>query len=70
MFNKKILITGAAGFIGYHLSSKLSENNSITLIDNFTRNKMDDSFDSLISRKNVRFINADLTNKNFYKEKS
>ena len=68
MFNKKILITGAAGFIGYHLSTKLSENNSITLIDNFTRNRIDDDFKSLIAKKNMRFINADLTNKNFYKD--
>ena len=31
----KYLITGAAGFIGYHLSSKLlSNNNSVIGIDN------------------------------------
>ena len=30
----KVLITGGAGFIGYHLCKKLAENNNIVLIDN------------------------------------
>jgi len=63
---KKILITGAAGFIGYHLSEKLSADNELTLIDNFTRNKMDPHFEKLIQKENISFINADLTNKDFY----
>ena len=33
----KILVTGAAGFIGYHLvESLLKDNNEVTGIDNFT----------------------------------
>ena len=36
---KRILITGGAGFIGYHLAKKLSENNYVYLLDNFQRGK-------------------------------
>lgn len=68
IYRKKILITGAAGFIGYHLSLKLSKNNELTLLDNFARNKMDVSFKNLIGRRNVVFINADLTKKEFYEK--
>ena len=36
MINKKILITGGAGFIGSHLSKKLlSKGYNIIIIDNF-----------------------------------
>ena len=38
--NKKILILGGAGFIGYHLSKFLSHkkfNNTIYILDNFQR---------------------------------
>lgn len=31
----KILITGAAGFIGYHLSKELIKKNNVLGIDNF-----------------------------------
>ena len=68
MAKQKVLITGAAGFIGYHLAKKLAEDYSITLIDNFSRNQMDSYFKTLISMKNIRFIDADLTEKRFYKE--
>ena len=33
----KILITGGAGFIGYHLIKKLMKNNFIDIIDNFNK---------------------------------
>lgn len=66
---KKTLITGAAGFIGFHLSRSLQKENSyLTLIDNFTRNSMDEDFEKLIKQKNVRFINADLAKKDYYSE--
>ena len=61
--NKKILITGGAGFIGYHLSKKLVFDNKITILDNLQRGKKDKYFKDLIKSKNVKFINLDLTKK-------
>ncbi len=66
---KKILITGGAGFIGYHLSQHLlqNENNEITLVDNLQRGKMDKNFKDLLNNPRVNFIKADLTDLGFYK---
>ncbi len=61
--NKKILITGGAGFIGYHLSKKLAFDNKITILDNLQRGKKDRYFKNLIKFKNIKFINLDLTKK-------
>ena len=50
---KKILITGAAGFIGFHLLKEISKNNNfeITIIDNFSRGKKDIEFNDLLKKK-------------------
>ena len=42
--NKRILITGGAGFLGRHLCKKLLENNNQTLI-NFVRFKVGEGID-------------------------
>ncbi|MBU2264632.1 GDP-mannose 4,6-dehydratase [Patescibacteria group bacterium] len=65
----KILITGGAGFIGYHLAKHLLSNpkNQLVLIDNLQRGKMDADFTQLIENKRVKFINADLTKPEFYR---
>ena len=60
---KRILITGAAGFVGYHLASKLSADpaNELTLVDNFVRGREDAEFGQLLQRPNVKSVRADLT---------
>lgn len=59
---KKTLITGGAGFIGYHLSKNLAEKGyEITLVDNFFRSQKDEDLQRLLQRENVKFIEADLT---------
>lgn len=65
---KKILITGGAGFIGYHLASQLSSDtsNQLVLVDNLQRGRRDDDFKLLLEQSNVKFIQADLTDPKFY----
>jgi len=41
MKNKNILITGGLGFIGSHITNKLIDNNTITIIDNISTGKLD-----------------------------
>lgn len=64
----KILITGGAGFVGYHLARHLSKNDSNTLhiVDNLSRGKQDPAFEELLRNNNIKFIKADLTNPKFY----
>mgnify|MGYP005988742523 CR=1 FL=1 len=59
---KTILITGAAGFIGFHLSEKLSNYKNINLIlcDNFLNSKNDNYLKDLKRKKNIKFIKIDL----------
>ncbi|MCB0420793.1 MAG: NAD-dependent epimerase/dehydratase family protein [Bdellovibrionales bacterium] len=63
---KQILITGGAGFIGYHLGVKLSENkdNHVTVADNLQRGRFDKDFEELIAKENVTFENVDLCDVN------
>lgn len=66
---KKILITGGAGFIGYHLAKHLlaDKKNQLVLVDNLQRGKMDADFKQLLENKRIKFIQADLTKPEFYK---
>lgn len=64
-----ILITGAGGFIGFSLASRLSKSkNKIFVTDNFYRGRFDKNFKELISKKNVFFFKADLTKKEDFKK--
>ncbi len=63
----KCLITGGAGFIGYHLAKNLLEDGyTIDLIDNFQRGKEDQHFHELINNPHITFINADLSSFDIY----
>ena len=58
---KKVLVTGGAGFIGYHLANKLLEDDyQIDLLDNFSRGVNDKYLSDLEENKKIKFINADL----------
>lgn len=58
----KVLVTGGAGFIGYHLAKSLAEEEyEVTLCDNLFRGKMDSDLKALCELGNVKFINCDLT---------
>ena len=60
--------TGGSGFIGWHLADYLSRQSDtqITIIDNNSRGAADEMFTELAARKNVIFLNEDMTQKNFY----
>jgi UDP-glucose 4-epimerase len=60
----KVLITGGAGFIGFHLAKKLSvdSSNTICIADNLKRGRTDEDFNQLLLKPNVEFCNVDLTN--------
>jgi len=66
----KILVTGGAGFIGYHLANRLlkDKKNQLTLVDNLQRGRMDGDLKKLLENKRVKFIKADLTDLKFYKK--
>ncbi|WP_458747583.1 GDP-mannose 4,6-dehydratase [Candidatus Nitrosocosmicus sp. T] len=62
----KILITGAAGFLGSHLSEKyVNEGHIVYGIDNLLNGNLN-NVRTLLHRKNFKFIHDDIRNKELY----
>lgn len=61
--NKKVLIIGGAGFIGYYLTKHLAEKGGydLTIADNFFRGKMDANLSQIVKTHSIKVIKADLT---------
>ena len=60
--NKKILVTGGAGFIGSNLcEALLALNNKVTCLDNFSTGKME-NIEHLIPNTNFQLIGGDIRN--------
>lgn len=61
----KFLVTGAAGFLGYHLAKTLAERSEseVIAVDCFVRGGLDDLYVRLCERPNVRRIDVDLTDR-------
>lgn len=59
----RVLILGGAGFIGYHLARRLHGEGAerITLVDDFSRGRMDADLATLVGQPGIDFVNADLT---------
>src|SRR5689334_23976327 len=58
----KVLITGGAGFMGWHLGAHLAERGyAVDLVDNLTRGVNDADLRDLVSRPGVRLLELDLT---------
>ena len=59
--NNNIIITGGAGFIGYHLAKKLVEKNyKIIILDNLSRGNYDNELKNLLKNKNIQFLKKNL----------
>jgi UDP-glucose 4-epimerase len=56
--NKRVFITGGAGFIGSTLVAKLCENNEVILFDNLARNTI--KYTNLLNHKNVSLVKGDV----------
>ena len=60
---KKVLITGCAGFIGFHISKKLLKQNiNVVGIDNLSRAGSDLNLSLLKNYKNFNFFHVDIQN--------
>jgi nucleoside-diphosphate-sugar epimerase len=62
----RCLVTGAAGFIGYHLATSVAEDGyDVVVTDNFGRGERDYLFEALVGRPNVTLFAGDLTQQSF-----
>lgn len=66
--NQRIVVLGASGFIGFHLSRKLQELNNVNLVlvDNFIRSSNDNEFKLLLLKPNIQFYDKDLSDPDVY----
>ena len=60
---KKVLLIGGAGFIGYNITRYLAQNRNyhITLADNFFRGQMDEYLGALVKQYNIKVVKGDFT---------
>ncbi|MBE6089690.1 MAG: NAD-dependent epimerase/dehydratase family protein [Clostridium beijerinckii] len=63
--NKKVLLTGGAGFIGTKLCERLSSNNELLIYDNLNRNSIQST--NLLDKDNIKLVKGDILDLNFLK---
>jgi len=61
MKNKKVVITGGAGFIGSNLAHELATENNVTVIDDLSTGRLENISD-LIEMKKIRFVHGSILN--------
>lgn len=63
----RVLITGGAGFIGYHLARELvAEGYKVDLLDDLSRGVLDSEFINLTTDPKVTLLNRDLLHRNAF----
>ena len=67
MKNKKVVITGGAGFIGSHIAEELAEENEVLIIDNLSTGKKE-NIKHLIDNEKIIFKKGDIRDLNFLKK--
>ena len=61
---KEIIITGGAGFIGFHLAKSLVKLiYKVTIWDDLSRGRLDNELKQLLKNKNINFLKINLKNK-------
>lgn len=60
MRNKKVLITGGAGFIGSNIAEELAEGNEVVILDDLSTGRME-NIRGLLENNNARFIKGSIT---------
>lgn len=59
--NGNVLVTGGAGFIGYHLAKKLADRGyRVVIVDNFSRGTFDSELSDLVKNPSVQMLDLDL----------
>ncbi|HAU30891.1 MAG TPA: GDP-mannose 4,6-dehydratase [Desulfotomaculum sp.] len=58
--NKRVLVTGGAGFIGSHMVEELYQNNEVIIIDDLSTGKLK-NIEPFLKNKRVQFINGSIT---------
>ncbi|WP_336489261.1 NAD-dependent epimerase/dehydratase family protein [Methylobacterium nigriterrae] len=56
----KALVTGGAGFIGYHLARKLAADFEVDILDNQHRGVRDNALEDLLAKPGIRMLGLDL----------
>lgn len=64
--NKKIFITGGAGFIGANLIKEIIPHNKITVYDNLSRNSLVSS--GVWNHQNLKVVKGDILDYEFLKK--
>ena len=65
----RVLVTGGAGFIGFHLSKRLADRGiTVHILDNLSRSDMDFDLEKLVEKENVSFFEKDVTDLKTWKE--